>query len=151
MFFRHKIWHTTDGTESRNQYYKIHKRFRNYPSSSFTRLHNLTLCHFHKYRDLSNGVVTCHASPCLALPRPLLHPRFFCSTPSIFDRLWNRFVDQIREGGDRLWTQFIDQILPSVLGGESCLPRQKPPPPPPLQHVMCKSFFTLVLFKNWEI
>jgi len=136
VFFRHKIWHTTDGTGSWNQYYKIHKRFRNYPSSSFTRLHNLTLCHFHKYRDLSNGVVTCHASPCLA-PPPSPSPVFLLNT---FFYLRSTLESICRPNSRRRGSSLNSIYRPNptfCAGGERAFFPGKSPPPPPLQHVMC--------------
>jgi len=141
------------------KYYKIHKCFRNYPSSSFTRLHNLTLCHFHKYRDLSNGVVTCHASPRPAPPfsLPSLLNTFFLQTT--LNSICRSNESEEKKGID-FQLNFIDQILPSLLGERAFFPsKSHADPSPPTCYVLV--WWTPVLwkflflhwfyFKNWEI
>lgn len=117
----------------------------NYPSSSFTRLHNLTLCHFHKYPWPQQW--GCNLS-CLASPRPA--PPF--SLPGLLNTFFLQTTlnsicrsNESEKKGINFQLNFIDQILPSLLGERAFFPSKSHVHPPPTCYVLV--WWTPVLWK----
>lgn len=94
-------------------------------------------------RDLSNGVVTCHASPRPAPPFSLpglLNTFFLQTTLNSICR-----SNESEKKGINFQLNFIDQILPSLLGERAFFPSKSHVHPPPTCYVLV--WWTPVLWK----